>query len=292
MIIWKIWNVLMENRWSSSGKYSQDSLHLPPRTNSRIHERTKVWSRAVQRQEHLHANVQRHCMVRKKGIKGKCKSNAHEVADYARRFLRGHWSFLGPGSEKKWFGTYSDKPGRVWDQSAEDMMLELTETIHPLFRASIAFESGELRSKEGCKKTNHFNGSEKNIELILRTVMSANQLSIYGAVADICAELSKDNMASGKPQAHAAQDLFGNDENSYRTSYCRPSNRWTATGNLLREYELQFERLSDAQKLSKLCSSVGLKTFERDNISSHLIQKDRAEWYIYVENIRVLKFGS
>ena len=36
--------------------------------------------------------------------------------------------------------------------------------------------------------------------------MSANQLSIYGAVADTCTEVSKDTMASGKPEVHAAQD--------------------------------------------------------------------------------------
>ena len=39
----------------------------------------------------------------------KCKSNACEVANYARRFPRGDWSFLGPGSEKKWYGTFSEK---------------------------------------------------------------------------------------------------------------------------------------------------------------------------------------
>ena len=48
----------------------------------------------------------------------------------------------------------------------------------------------------------HFNDSEENIELILRTVISANQLSIYGAVADLCKELSKDSGASKKPDAH------------------------------------------------------------------------------------------
>ena len=31
--------------------------------------------------------------------------------------------------------------------------------------------------------------------------MSANQLSIIGAVADMCREVSKDTMASGKPEA-------------------------------------------------------------------------------------------
>ena len=51
-----------------------------------------------------------------------------------------NWSFLGLGSEKKWYGTYSDKPDGVWDKTAEDMMLELAETIHPMFRASSVLE--------------------------------------------------------------------------------------------------------------------------------------------------------
>ena len=33
-----------------------------------------------------------------------CGNNSRSVAEYARKFLRGHWSFLGPGSETKWYG--------------------------------------------------------------------------------------------------------------------------------------------------------------------------------------------
>ena len=69
---------------------------------------------------------------------------------------------------------------------------------HPIFRASRAFEREENdEAKEGGKKSIHFNGSDENIELLLRTVISANRLSIYGAVADLCNELSKDVRASG-----------------------------------------------------------------------------------------------
>ena len=97
---------------------------------------------------------------------------------------------------------HSDKPDGDWDRTAEMMMLKLhTESGHPIFRTFNARERGELRSKGGGKKTVHVNGSEQNVELILRTVMSANQLSIYGAVADMCRQVSKDTMASGKPEA-------------------------------------------------------------------------------------------
>ena len=82
------------------------------------------------------------------------------------------------------------------------MIHEFSETAHPIFRASSAFERGDSRSKGGCKKTIHFNGCGQSVELILRTVISANQLSIYGAVADMCTEVSRDTIASGKPEAH------------------------------------------------------------------------------------------
>ena len=82
------------------------------------------------------------------------------------------------------------------------MMIEFSETAHPIFRASSALEREEVRSKEGSKMTIHFNGSEQNVELIPRTVISANQLSMYGAVADMCREVSKDTMASVKPETH------------------------------------------------------------------------------------------
>ena len=45
-----------------------------------------------------------------------------------------------------------------------------------------------------------FNGSDENIELLLRTVISANQLNVYGAIPDLCNELSEDFRASGKPE--------------------------------------------------------------------------------------------
>ena len=39
-----------------------------------------------------------------------CELSAKLVSFYARRFSRGRWSFLGPGSEKKWYSTHESKP--------------------------------------------------------------------------------------------------------------------------------------------------------------------------------------
>ena len=79
--------------------------------------------------------------------------------------------------------------------------MNLSESGHPIFRACSAFARGKLRSKEGRKKSIYFNGSNENIELLLRTVISANQLSIFGAIAYKCDEVPKRIRAPEKPAA-------------------------------------------------------------------------------------------
>ena len=39
-----------------------------------------------------------------------CLSNARLVSLYARRFGKGQWSFIGPGSEKKWYSIKEESP--------------------------------------------------------------------------------------------------------------------------------------------------------------------------------------
>ena len=50
-----------------------------------------------------------------KGNEARCEDISQTVADYARKFPRGHWSFLGAGSEKKWYGTYTNRPDGSWN---------------------------------------------------------------------------------------------------------------------------------------------------------------------------------
>ena len=44
-----------------------------------------------------------------------CESNAQLVSLYAKRFGIGQWSFLGPGSEGKWFSVGAGSPRGEWD---------------------------------------------------------------------------------------------------------------------------------------------------------------------------------
>ena len=68
----------------------------------------------------------------RKGNKEECLANARVVKVLARKFGVGQWSFIGPGSEKKWYSAeYS--PQGAWDNIAEEMLLEFAESGHPTF---------------------------------------------------------------------------------------------------------------------------------------------------------------
>ena len=117
-----------------------------------------------------------------------CNANADLVSKFARRFPPGRWSFLGPGSEKKWYSTYIDRPQGEWDRVAESMMIRFGESGHPVFRATSPLSRGTLKSKGGGKLSINFCADGETIETVFRTIISVNQLSIYGAVSDFCDE--------------------------------------------------------------------------------------------------------
>ena len=83
-----------------------------------------------------------------------CESSAQLVSIYAKRFSPGRWSFLGPGSEKKWYSTRDSKPQGEWDRVAELMMLKFGESKHPVFRSTSPLSRGVLKSKGGGKLSN------------------------------------------------------------------------------------------------------------------------------------------
>ena len=113
--------------------------------------------------------------------------NADYVKTFAGRFGIGQWSFIGPGSEKKWYSS-ENSPQGAWDNIAEQMLLEFAESGHPIFRATTPLYRGQLKSKGRGKLSIHFAADQDTIDTIYRIILSVNQLSVYGAVAAICEE--------------------------------------------------------------------------------------------------------
>ena len=120
-----------------------------------------------------------------KDNKIECESNAQLVSLFARRFGAEQWSFLGLGAEKKLYSISEDSPQGEWDNMAEQMMVTLAESGHPVFRATSPLSRGVLKSKGGGKLSIHYCADPGTIETVFRTIISVNQLNIYGAVADV-----------------------------------------------------------------------------------------------------------
>ena len=67
-------------------------------------------------------------------------------------------------------------------------MLTFAESGHPVFRATSPLSRGVLKSKGGGKLSIHYCADQETIETVFRTIISVNQLSLYGAVAEMCEE--------------------------------------------------------------------------------------------------------
>ena len=132
-----------------------------------------------------------------KDNKKECESSAQLVSLLAKRFGAGQWSLRGPGSEKKWYSISEDSPQGEWDKMTEKMMITLAESGHPVFRAPSQLSRGVLKSKGGGKLSIHYCADQETITTVFRTIISVNQLSLYGAVAEMCEEY--ESYHAGRP---------------------------------------------------------------------------------------------
>ena len=110
--------------------------------------------------------------------KRECELSAKLVSIYAKSFSPGRWSFLGPGSENKWYSTHERKPQGEWDRVAELMMIKFSESGQPVSRATSPLSRGTLKSKGVGKLSIHFCADQGTVEAFFRTLIFVKQLSI------------------------------------------------------------------------------------------------------------------
>ena len=134
-----------------------------------------------------------------KDNKIECESTAQLVSLFARRFGARRWSFLDPGLEKKLYTISEDSPQGEWDKIAELMMLKFGESGHQVFRATSPLSRGQLKSKGGGKLSIHYCADLETIETVCRTITSVHQLSLYGAVTEMCEEYESFHDRTVKP---------------------------------------------------------------------------------------------
>ena len=136
---------------------------------------------------------------------------------------------------------------------AESMLLDFAESGCPIFRATTPLSRGQLKSKGHGKLSIHFAVDLETIETIFRIIVSANQLSLYGAVAEICEEYESLHDRTGRPVVIWQSIVLS----AIKTEVPLDSDDPAYIKILLQQYGERIEKLSQQDKLSKFCMDAG-----------------------------------
>ena len=153
---------------------------------------------------------------------------------------------------KKWYSA-ENSPQGAWDNIAEEMFLEFTESGHPAFRATTPLSRGQLKSKGHGKLSIHFAADEHTLETIFRIFLSVNQFSVYGAVAALCEEFESHQDRSGEPEILMGQSIVLGEIKAEV-----PLQKEDSMNDhiLWQQYIQRIESLSPENKLSRFCKEA------------------------------------
>ena len=180
-----------------------------------------------------------------------CLKNAEFVKTFVKRFGIVQWSFIGPGSEKKWYPS-ENSPQGAWDHIVEEMLLKFAESGHPIFRSTTPLSRGKLKSKGKGNVSIHFSAHQDTVDTMYRIILSVNQLSIYGAVAAICDEYEGQPDNTGEPVILVGQSIVLGEIKAEA-----PAPEELEDSNiLLQKYFQQVQSLSPENRLSKFCKEA------------------------------------
>ena len=120
-------------------------------------------TRKFHKKNSIHVDVQRHFLWNKRQWKRMSGKRSTRIFVW-KKIWKGQWSFIGPGSEKKWYSMKEDGPQGIWDNLAEKMLIEFAESGCPMFRATTPLSRGQLKSKGHGKLSIHFAAVQQMIE--------------------------------------------------------------------------------------------------------------------------------
>ena len=139
-----------------------------------------------------------------------------------------------------------------------------------------------LKSKGGGKLSIHYCDDFKTIETVFRTIISGNQLSIHGAVSDLCDEYSACQARTVRPVLAGQSDPLFEPARLLMTTPT-PSTEVLAQENLLQKYKERVERLSQQERLIKLCTDAGFLTTVE--VGQYFMTKDTEEFSQFTDSV-------
>ena len=145
---------------------------------------------------------------------------------------------------------------KIWDKIAERMLLEFAESGCPIFRATTPLSRNRLKSKGHGKLSIHCAVVQETIETLFGIIVSANQLSLYGAIAKICEAYESLHERTGRlvMMAQSSSSLV---LSVIKTEVLLDCDDPAYQDFLLQQNGERIEKLSQQDKLSKFCMDAG-----------------------------------
>ena len=168
-----------------------------------------------------------------------------------------------------------DSPLGIWDCVAEKMLWEFAEIGCPIFRATTPLSRCKLKSKGHGKLSIHIAADLETNETIFRIIVSANQHSLYGAIAEIREEYETLHERKGGPvvmEQSSSSLVLSVIKTEVPLDCDDPTNQDLP----LQQYGERIEKLSQQDKLSKFCMDAGFLNFVE--IGQYFMTKDTAEF--------------
>ena len=193
------------------------TFSLPVHHNTKHHLDSTTFSKTILYTEHLFQNL----FSRQAALTNRSRTSITRVAETRATPL-----------------PHNCKPNGSWDPIAEKMLENFQRSGHSIFRCTSALERGHLKSKGGGRTTIQFTVSDDNVQLLLKFVISVNQLNLYQAEAHLIRELPVDQRAPGKPVALGQMEQEIITQPPLAEVQARDERQW----DLLQDYEQRFEK--------------------------------------------------
>ena len=138
-----------------------------------------------------------------------------------------------------------------------------------------------LKSRGGGKLSIHFCADGETIETVFRTSISGNQLSIYGAVSDLCDECKSCPVRTGRPVLAGQSDPLLVPTSVMKTP--TPLTDDPAQEDLLQKYQERVERLSKQNRVTKFCTDAGFLTTVE--VGQYFMTKDTEDFSQFTDSV-------
>ena len=271
----------MENQWNSSEKIPWIHHVADSRRGPKNDEWNEVYTKTRQRKNHLHVDVE----WKSYGDIWRTKRFVLILPSMWRTMQEDSLSDIGhsSGPDQKRHGTAQTLTNFADNrtESLKSWWLIFVSVGIPYFVRHVLWNEEIWQVKEVEKLSIHFCGHYDTIEVLFRIITSVNQLSIYGAVADLCEELGllpawQNVNWHGETQCNGKKQSYGFHLQISRTfrDHFWPSNRHRET--CCKTTKNEWKTFLITINWQKICSDAGF----RDTVAVGQFFCDGRRWRV------------